>query len=389
MSTFTQEEETFLYAMANKFQIAGIPTGIQKCEGGHINKTYRLTCIDVTGIKHTYILQELNTHVFPNCEAIENNIRLTTEHIIRIAPMLDMDPERATISFIPLRPNISNDSRYFYRENGSVWRIMKSIDQTYSMTSTNDLDMVYEHGKCVGFFGRMMSSFTEISQIREIIPNFHNTPKRFDALNLAAARAAYQNPERLKMVLGDNANSYNYLRFAHNRQNICNKITSKLEDGSIPLMVTHNDTKLSNLLFDEGTTRATCMIDLDTIMPGTILYDYGEGIRSTCSLANEDATDPTQVVINQSRFESFTRGFLAGGGMTIQSCERQHLYDGALLMTYENGIRFLTDFLDGDKYFAVDNEKIPNHNLVRARTQFLLVKQLELQRTELEKIILK
>lgn len=388
MGKFTQEEITFLYAMANKFQITGIPTGIEKCESGHINKTYRITCMDVSGACHTYILQQVNSHVFPNSDIIENNIHHTTEHIRRVAPMLDMDPERATISFVPLRSSVDNQSRYFYNENGSVWRIMNYIEKTYSMATTNDLDLVYEHGKCVGFFGRMMSSFTKISQIQEPIPDFHDTPKRFDALNFAIAKATYANPERLKIVLGENANKYNYLCFAHNRKIICDTITSKLANGTIPLIVTHNDTKLSNLLFDEGTKKSTCMIDLDTIMPGTILYDYGEGIRSICSLANEDSTDPSKVVINKTRFEAFTRGFLAGGGMTIQPSERQYLYDGALLMTYENGIRFLTDFLDGDKYFAVDNEKIPNHNLVRARTQFLLVKQLEIHREELEKFIL-
>ena len=389
MSKLTQDEITYLSAMANKFQIIGIPTEIKKCESGHINKTYNVVCRDETGMEHVYILQKLNTHVFPNCAAIENNIRLTTEHIRRVAPMLDLEPERATISFIPIRQNLSNDSKYFYHENGNIWRIMTYIDNTYSMTRTDDLNIVFQHGYCVGFFGRMMFSFGGIDNIQEIIPDFHNTPKRFNDLNFAACKATYSNPERLKIVLGENPDNYNYLQFAHNRLAICDRITSKLTDGTLQLIVTHNDAKLSNLLFDEGTTKSTCMIDLDTIMPGTILYDYGEGIRSICSFANEDSTDPSKVVINKARFDAFTRGFLSGGGRTIQPNEKKYLYDGALLMTYENGIRFLTDFLDGDKYFAVDNEKIPNHNLVRARTQFLLVKQLELHRAELEDIILR
>lgn len=344
-----------LFEIARNFDIEGNPTDSRLIESGHINKTYVIE-YDNGG---KYILQYVNTNVFPNIVELMDNIRKVTDFIKK-------NSDSTTLTFISLK---SDKSCYIYENN---WRMQQYIDNTISFISTENMQILEEAGKAVGDFQHDLDGF-DASTLYEIIEKFHYTPNRLKQLKEAVENKE-NNEERKERF--EKAKPYIEFLMDEKRTSKTNMITSKLENKTIPLRVTHNDTKLSNILFDKDTDKYKCLIDLDTIMPGSIVYDFGEGIRTGITIAEEDEQDLSKIYVDMNRFEAYTKGFLSKMKGTITEEELKLLPVGAWMMTYENTIRFLADYLNGDTYFSV-NPDIPDHNLIRTKAQMEILRQME------------
>ena len=247
------------------------------------------------------------------------------------------------------------------------------IENTIGYAIAESRDMFEDAGRAFGTFVRNLSGFPA-EELYEVIANFHNTESRFSDFK----KALENNYENRK----DNVKEE--IEFVLSREKYTSKVVSKLKSGEIPLRVTHNDTKLNNVLMDVDTNRAVCVIDLDTIMPGSLLYDFGDAIRSGCNTGLEDEKDLSKVSFDIDLFESFSKGFLEGIGDNITKEEMELLPFAGILMTYECGMRFLGDYLNGDVYFKT---QYPEHNLVRCRTQFKLVRDMEERLGEMSEIV--
>lgn len=344
-----------LLEISKKFNIEGNPINVKLIESGHINKTY-LVEYD-TGKK--YILQYVNTKVFSNIRELMNNIEKVTEFIKKKG-------NSTSLNFIKTK---GKNPEYIYDNN---WRMQDFIENTKTYISTESMQILEEAGKAVGDFQKELDGF-DASTLYEIIEKFHYTPNRVKQL-MEAINSKENNEKRKERF--EKAKPYIEFLTDKKRTSRADIITSKLENGTIPLRVTHNDTKLSNILFCKDTNKYKCLIDLDTIMPGSIVYDFGEGIRTGVTTAPEDEQDLSKIYVDMERFEAFTKGFLSIMKDTITKEELNLLPIGAWMMTYENTTRFMADYLNGDTYYAV-NKDIPDHNLVRVKAQVEIIKQME------------
>lgn len=364
--------KTELFDIANKFEIDGTPIEVEECKNGHINKTYEITYALENGIKKRYILQYVNSEIFGELEKLNNNIVEVTDYIRKKAVNTDLD--RVTIKMVKTKNN-----QYIYDYN---WRMQKFIENTKTFLSTDEIKILYEAGKAIGRFQKYLDGF-EAEKLYEVIPNFHYTKGRLKDL-----KSSINSEENLNLRKERFDTSKETIEFAlaENRINRVTEITDKLKNKTIPYRVTHNDTKLSNILFDKNTNEAVCLIDLDTVMPGALAYDFGEGLRATISKSKEDEEDLSKIKLELDRFEAFTKGFLKEMKETITKEELNILVTGLWMMTYENGIRFLADYLNGDTYFNVDKKE---HNLIRAKAQFELLKQIELNENEMKEVVKK
>lgn len=239
-------------------------------------------------------------------------------------------------------------------------------------------------GKSVGEFQKYLDGFPA-QDLFEIIPKFHYTPNRYQKLqeSLESEENKIERKKRFELA----KEMIEFLTSTERIEKI-KIITNGLEKNEIPLRVTHNDTKLSNILFDKNTKKSVCLIDLDTVMPGAIAYDFGEAIRTCISRTKEDEEDLSKIKIEMDRFEAFTKGFLEKLKNTLTKKEKEQLVLGAWMMTYENAIRFLADYLNGDTYFHVD-ENIENHNLIRTASQAEILRQIEEKQSKMEGMIYK
>ena len=317
---------------------------------GHINSTYHVT----TDAPHDYILQRINTTVFPDAELLMRNVDLVTGHLRRKG--LD---NRHVLTLVPAR----NGALFCRDDQGDCYRLVEFVQGGLCLQAPRDATDFEQSGAAFGQFQMQLSDF-DASLLGETIPHFHDTPRRFQALHAAIERDA----------LGRAAGVQREIDFALAREARAAGLVDALAKGEIPLRVTHNDTKLNNVLLDRQTGRGVCVIDLDTVMPGLAAYDFGDSIRFGASTAAEDEPDLSRVQFSLPMFEAFTRGFLKEAGQTLGAREIELLPMGAKLMTLECGMRFLADYLNGDKYFRVHRE---GHNLDRARTQFKLVRCME------------
>ena len=343
---------------AEKFRFEGNLVSAEPYGDGHINDTYAL--VYTTGDKkRRYILQRMNKSVFPDIGTLMENVALVTDFLACEIEKRGGDCERETLKLIKTK----DGKNYFVDENGDCWRAFLFIENTIAYQTVDSPEIFEDTGRAFGVFIAGLADF-DASRLGEVIKNFHDTRDRYrkfnDALEKDKANRAAGVAEEIE--------------FVKQRQNYCGLITGMLERGEIPLRVTHNDTKLNNILVDADTKKAICVIDLDTIMPGSLLYDFGDAVRFGCSTAAEDEKDLSKVNFDINLYESFTKGFLNGIGDSITAKEVENLSYGAIIMTYECGMRFLTDYLDGDNYFKT---KYPEHNLVRCRTQFKLVRCME------------
>lgn len=338
---------------------------------GHINDTFLLTYEISGGKKSHYILQRMNRSVFKQPNLLMENVVNVTEYLRNIIISQGGDPDRETLNVVKTKNGVS----YYEDEQLNCWRMFLFIENTLCLEKVESAKDFYDSAVAFGNFQRMLADYPAHT-LHETIPNFHNTPSRFLAFKKAVekdalGRGLYAKPE---------------IAFAFARERDTSILTELLARGVLPLRVTHNDTKLNNILFDKDTKKALCIIDLDTVMPGLSLYDFGDSIRFGASTGAEDETDLDNVEIDLSLFEAFVSGFLKGCNGSLTEKEIEMLPMGAKLMTYECGIRFLADYLEGDVYFKIHRE---NHNLDRARTQFKLVADMEKKWTNLQKIVQK
>jgi len=331
---------------------------------GHINKTF---LVETTN-KEKYILQQINTSVFKRPKEVMANIELITNYIREQVKKESKDPSRAALEIVP-----TNNKKTYVKLDDMFWRCYHYVCGAKTYEIIEQPELFYEVGKAIGVFQKQLKDFS-IKKLHITIPDFHNTPVRFNKFLDVA------NDDSQKRGL----EVFNEIKFIFDRQKEMTKIVDMMEKNEIPIRVTHNDTKLNNIMIDEVSNKAICVIDLDTVMPGSVLYDFGDAIRIGASTAVEDELDLSKVRLDIQLFELFSRGFLEKTHSFLMPKEIENLVEGARIITLECGMRFLTDYLENDIYFKVD---YPNHNLVRARTQFKLVEEIEKNYDELQLII--
>ncbi len=321
---------------------------------GHINSTY-----SVTTPGGRFILQMVNSYVFPKPEQVMENIELVTEYLREKILAEGGDPARETLSLIK-----THDGKTFVIDaDGRYWRMYPFIERTISYDLPDTPELFALSGEAFGHFQRQLQDFPA-QKLHEVIPHFHDTPARYQQLLDAIEQDAVG---RAKDVQAE-------IAFCREHREETSTLLDALNRKEIPLRVTHNDTKLNNVLLDAETGRGICVIDLDTVMPGLAAYDFGDSIRTGANMAAEDEQDLTRVQLSLPMFEAFTRGYLKEMRTSLTPKEIELLPMGAKLMTLENGLRFLADHLNGDKYFHIHRE---GHNLDRARAQFALVQRME------------
>jgi len=324
---------------------------IKNYGNGHINDTY---CTE----EPRYILQRINTNVFKNPDELMQNIENVTDFLRKKIIDNYGDPERETMTVI----KTSDGKNYYEVDKDNVFRLYKFISGTKTIESGATAKDMFSAGKGFGNFTKMLDDFP-IDTLFETIKDFHNTPKRVEALKEAIEKDI---AERRRYVEKE-------IDFALRNAEFAGKVTDGLASGEIPLRVTHNDTKINNILFDEKSGEALCVIDLDTVMPGSMLYDFGDALRIGASTAAEDETDLGKVHFDETIFKAFAKGYIGEVKDVMTKKEAELFAFSVKLMTYECGIRFLTDHLNGDTYFKIHRE---NHNLDRARNQFKLVEEI-------------
>jgi len=350
-------------AVAREFQIAGEFVSATPYGSGHINDTYCAVFIEANAPTR-YILQRVNTRIFRDPVALMENIQRVTSHLA--AQVADEpDSARRVLTLIPTR-----DGRPWHMdEEGGYWRAYRFIERAHTYDAVESTQQAFQAGRAFGRFQKLLADLPA-PPLHATIPYFHDTPTRFKAFEHAlaadaAGRAALAKPE---------------IEFAFARQSMA----GVLLDANLPERVTHNDTKLNNVMIDDETGEGICVIDLDTVMPGLASYDFGDMVRTTTSPALEDEQDLSKVTMQFPMFEALLRGYLSSAGSFLTKEEKQLLAFSGKLITFEIGIRFLTDYLAGDAYFKVHRE---GHNLDRCRTQFKLVESIEEQEGQMNRLI--
>lgn len=362
------ETEERLQKIIGSFGFKGVLEECIPYGNGHINDTYRLTYKTDAGIKR-YILQKMNTAIFTKPVELMENVCGITEWLRKKIVENGGDPDRETLNYV-----MANDGKPYYAdENGDYWRVCLYIEGATSYDMVQCDDDFYQSAVAFGHFQRMLSDYP-VEKLHETIVNFHNTVDRFR-----------QFKETLDAdVCGRAAAVQEEINFVLEREALTHTLCDLQEEGKLPLRVTHNDTKLNNIMIDDKTGKGICVIDLDTVMPGLSLNDFGDSIRFGASTAAEDEPDISKVSFNLHLFEVYTKGFLEGCEGTLTDLEKEMLPMGAILMTFECGMRFLADYLDGDHYYKIHRE---GHNLDRCRTQFKLVKDMETMLPQMKEIV--
>ena len=352
-----------LHAIAEHFTIRGTFTASAPYGSGHINDTY-CAVFDQGGTRVRYIFQRINHHIFKQPVALMENIQRVTAHLAQKSTGGN-DQSRRVLTLIPAR-----DGRpYYCDQQENHWRVYLFIEQAKTFDAVESTAQAFQAAKAFGRFQKLLADLPA-PRLHDTIPDFHHTPRRFVALEKAIAgdvakRVALAGPE---------------IEFALRHKAIC----SALLDAKLPERVTHNDTKLNNVMLDDATGEGICVIDLDTVMPGLALYDFGDMVRTTTSPAKEDERDLSKVTMQFPMFEALARGYLSSATEFLTSAEKKFLPFSGKLITFEIGLRFLTDYLAGDTYFKVHRE---GHNLDRCRTQFKLVESIEQQEDKMNKLV--
>lgn len=340
------------------FAIDGEFVSCEPYGSGLINRTY-VAVYNEDGRRVRYIVQRINTNLFKNVDGLMNNIKLVTEFNRAEIVKRGGDPDRESLTLVPTK----NGGTYFRTEEGDCYRVYVFIENAKGYDVVEKPEHFYESAVAFGKFAMLLDRF-DSSKLFEVLPDFHNTVKRFDNFRRSLEADKFNRAKDVKKEIG----------FALEREKITHTIVDLLASGKMPSRVTHNDTKLNNVLIDTRTDKAVSVIDLDTMMPGSICYDFGDSIRFGCNPCLEDTPETEKVIFNMPLFETYTKGYLSVFGDTITDIERKNLPMGAILMTYECGIRFLTDYLDGDVYFRKTRE---GQNIDRTRSQFKLVSDME------------
>ncbi len=348
-----------LKKICDMFSLDGKLTGYKKINNGHVNSTFTLF-FDENGKTAKYVLQKVNTEAFKNPEGLMSNIVAVTSYIRKKNEEMNIPwADRGTLTFLPCK-----DGKYFFIDDqNNCWRMYHYIDNVFTYNCVDDEQVFCNAGVAFGDFQNILADF-DGSTLYETIEKFHNTAARFENLKKAISENRSGRLENVKAEI----------EFALSYEEEARVLVDLIDEGKLPLRVTHNDTKLNNILFDKVTNKGICIIDLDTVMPGLSLYDFGDSIRFGANTAAEDEKDLSKVTLNIPLYEAFVKGYLSSAKVALTDLEKELLPFGAKIMTYECGIRFLTDYLDGDIYFHIN---YPEHNLDRCRTQFKLVSEME------------
>ena len=356
--------------VAEHFVIQGDIINIEHINKGYINRTYKVETVSENNHIHQYILQRINTNVFPDVDALMSNFQLTTAHLFN---NLKMPGKHKRGSVQTLRT--TKDGKPYFEDTTGIWRMLTYFDNVYSLDIPENAEVFYYAGVSFGGFIKSMSS-VDITKIKEVIPNFHNTSSRYRDLENAISRNPFN-----RVV--DVANEINFVR---SRTDMFGKITEALESGLIPTRICHNDCNLNNILFDEITHLPVAIINLDTVMPSSPLYDFGDSMRIGTNTAKDDEKDLSKVSCDLKLYESYARGYLDACGDILTKEELELLPYASLIITVEDGIRFLMDHINGDTYYHID---YPGQNLDRARTQLKLLEDMEIKLPEIKRILQK
>ncbi len=348
--------------VAYSFELNGRPISCVRYGNGHINTTYLVE----TDRGARYILQKINRHIFKNVPALMKNIQTVTEHLWKKNP----DARRV----LRLVPTVDN-AQYLVDETGEYWRAYVFVEDSICLDKAEPAEAFYQSGVAFGQFQSLLSDFPA-ENLGETIPGFHDTIKRYHRLSEVRKADPYHRAGEVQAEID----------FAMKREDEAGTMVRMLKTGQLPLRVTHNDAKLNNVLLDKVTGKPLCVVDLDTVMPGLCGNDFGDSIRFGASTALEDEQDLSRVSLSLPLFEMYARGFLSACGGSLTAPELETLPLAAKLMTLECGIRFLTDYLEGDVYFRIHRK---GHNLDRCRTQLALVKDMEHKFRDMHAIIVR
>lgn len=341
----------------------GIPYG-----SGHINDTFRVT-FQHKGETKRYILQRMNNQIFLNPEELMENVVGVTSWLRKKIVENGGEPERETLNLVPAK-----DGKAFYKDSeGEYWRVYLFIEGAKTYDLVENQEDFYQSAVAFGRFQGLLADYPA-ETLHETIQDFHNTVKRLDTFKKAVEADG----------CGRAAQVQEEIQFVLDREALAHKLCDMQAEGKLPLRVTHNDTKLNNIMIDDETRKAICVIDLDTVMPGLSVNDFGDSIRFGASTGAEDEPDLSKVSCSMELFELYTKGFVEGCKGSLTEGELDMLPVGAMTMTYECGMRFLTDYLEGDHYFKIHRE---GHNLDRCRTQFKLVKDMEEKWNQMNEIV--
>ncbi len=342
-----------------QFNFDGKYISSEELRSGNINSTYKLVFANSDGTEKSYILQKINTVVFKDPDGVMENIINVLAHIDKKITEKGEDSERRILHFVTAK-----NGTYLYKDfNNYYWRAYVFVDGVTAYNSIDDPALFYEAGRGFGEFQKNLFDFPA-EVLHETIPDFHNTKRRFYAFVAAIAEDKAGRVREIEQEID----------FLFDRRKMMSEIVDKIEDGILPTRVTHNDTKLNNVLIDNDTGKAVCVIDLDTVMPGSSLYDYGDAVRFGASTAAEDEQDLEKISVNMELFKLFTKGFVEEISQSLTKEEIHYLPLGAKVMTCELALRFLTDYINGDEYFKIES---PDHNLIRARAQMKLLTEFE------------
>lgn len=349
------------------FQVEGKVADYVPFGNGHINETKLVTMDNGT----QYVLQRINKNVFKRPDLLMENYVGVTKFIRKKIEEMGGDPMREVLNAIPAK----DGKPFTIDEEGQYWRLLVYVTESMSYDKVERPEQFYDSAVSFGDFQYMLRDYPA-ETLHETIVNFHNTPDRFRQLTEAIANDA---KGRLREVAAE-------VEFAKAREEFAGTLERARAEGKLPLRVTHNDTKLNNILFDSNTGKALCVVDLDTIMPGYSVNDFGDSIRFGATTALEDETDLSKVNFDISLYELYVKGFIEGAKGGLTEGELEMLPIGAIMMTFECGMRFLADYLNGDTYFRIHR---PSHNLDRCRNQFKLVADMEAHLDEMKAIVKK
>ncbi len=362
-------QEKQLQEISKKFQIYGVILHAETLKIGHINETYTAT-YDQGGTRVRYIHQKINRNVFKNPVDVMKNVMRVTTHIRKKLEAQNVrDVTRRSLIVIPTR-----DGKAFH-QNGDheVWRTFVFVEGVETYEAVQSPQQAYQAGRAFGEFQSLLVDLPG-ERLFETIRDFHHTRKRFANLQQAIANDHYNRAKEAKAEI----------EFALNHEPVVDVILDEMKKGRIPERITHNDTKFNNVMMDVLTGEAMCIVDLDTVMPGCSLYDFGDMVRTTTSPTLEDELDLSKVKMQMPMFKQLARGYLSTAGKFLNKAEKAHIAFSGKLITFEIGIRFLTDYLSGDTYFRIHR---PAHNLDRCRTQFKLVESIERQEEQMQNFV--
>ena len=356
--------EDYLKNICSQFAVDGKFTGMKPYGNGHINDTFAVSY----GMKKC-LLQRINHTIFTDVPGLMNNIVRITEHIRgKLKSQNEKDIERKVLTVVPA----VGEGYYYKDENGNYWRMYTFIENARTYDVPESSELICEAAKAFGNFQLLLTDMPQ-PRLNETIPNFHNALKRLEVFNGVLSQDKHNRAKDAK----------DEISFLRKHEKVFYALSELIETGQIPIRVTHNDTKINNVLMDNATNKGICVIDIDTVMPGASLYDFGDIVRTCTTSADEDECDLSKVNVEMPRFEAVLRGYLSTAGKFLNKTEFENLILGSKYIILEQGMRFLGDYLDGDKYYKIHRQ---GHNLDRCRTQFKIIDSINHQEDEIIKL---